>query len=134
MDPKQKELKRKSRHKRTRAKIKGTEAVPRLSVYRSNKHIQSQLIDDREGETLIQARDQELDQAEPEVSEENFEEKFRDPKQARKTFQAYKVGKLLGQRAKEKGIKKVQFDRSGYKYHGRVKALAEGAREAGLNF
>lgn len=134
MDPKQKDLKRKRRHKRTRAKIKGTKAVPRLSLYRSNKHIYAQLINDRNGETLTQAKDQELKKVKLEVSKENFEEKFRDSKQASKTFQAYKVGRLLGQRAKEENIKEVKFDRSGYEYHGRVKALAEGAREAGLEF
>jgi large subunit ribosomal protein L18 len=132
MDPKEKELKRKRRHKRTRARIKGTKEVPRLSIYRSNKHIYAQLIDDQMGETLSQASDQELEESEIEIDESKFKENFRDPEQAQKTFQAYKVGKLLAQRAAKQDIAEVKFDRSGYKYHGRVKALAEGAREAGL--
>lgn len=96
------------RHKRIRAKIKGTAKVPRLCVFRSNKYIQAQLINDEKGKTLLMVKD---------------------VKSA-----ASKVGKVLAEKAIEKKIKKVVFDRGGYKYHGRVKALAEGAREAGLKF
>ncbi len=115
-----KEKERKIRHKRIRAKVKGTEEVPRLCVYRSNKHTYAQLIDDENGHTLVEADDMELDELEAEGDN-------------RKVKLAYEVGKLIGEKAKEKGIKKVVFDRAGYRYHGRVKAVAEGAREE-LNF
>lgn len=134
MDPKEKEQKRERRHKRTKAKIKGTKKVPRLSIYRSNKHIYAQLIDDKKGETLAQANDQQLEEADLEIDKSKFKEKFRDPKKAQKTFRAYQVGKLLAKRGVEKDIEEIKFDRSGYKYHGRVKALAEGAREGRLEF
>lgn len=125
---------RKLRHKRARARVHGTKNRPRLSVFRSNKHIYAQLIDDEKGETLVSASDLEIPDKKIKVSQKKFKEKFRPPKQASKTFAAYKVGKILAQKAKKKKISKVVFDRSGYKYHGRVKALAEGAREGGLEF
>lgn len=115
-----KEKERKIRHKRIRAKVKGTEEVPRLCVYRSNKHTYAQLIDDENSHTLVEADDMELDESTAEGDN-------------RKVKLAYEVGKLIGEKAKEKGIKKVVFDRAGYRYHGRVKAVAEGAREE-LNF
>ncbi|ACM23185.1 MULTISPECIES: 50S ribosomal protein L18 [Thermotoga] len=109
------------RHRRVRKKVFGTPERPRLCVFRSNKHIYAQIIDDTIGHTLVSAST--LD---PELREK-----------LQKTWNieaAKEVGLLIGKRAIEKGIKKVVFDRGGYKYHGRVKALADGAREAGLEF
>jgi large subunit ribosomal protein L18 len=94
----------------------GTAERPRISVYRSNKAIYAQAIDDLAGATLVAARSAEVEQA------------------GDKTAVARRVGHLLAERAKGKGIETVVFDRSGYLYHGRVKALAEGAREGGLQF
>ncbi len=110
--------KRERRKLRIRKKIFGTKERPRLCVFRSNKHIFAQIVDDTEGKTLVSAKDQEL--------------KF-DTKKSRVEI-SFEVGKLIAKKALEKGIKKVVFDRSGYKYHGRVKALAEGARAGGLEF
>lgn len=109
------------RHKRVRAKIKGTAAAPRLSVYRSLNHIYAQLIDDVAGNTLITAST--LDKA----IKDTLAEKD-------KKAQAYEVGKLLAAKAKEKGIETIVFDRGGYLYTGRVASLADGAREGGLKF
>jgi len=109
------------RHRRIRKKVFGTPERPRLCVFRSNKHIYAQIIDDTIGHTLVSAST--LD---PELREK-----------LQKTWNkeaAKEVGKLIARRALEKGIKKVVFDRGGYKYHGRVKELAEGAREGGLVF
>ena len=111
------------RHKMVRVKIKGTIKVPRFCVFRSNKHIYGQLIDDEKGKTLITVSDKEV-------------KSRKDSKEARKgkVSIAYEVGKLTAKKAVEKKIKKIVFDRGGYKYHGRVKALAEGLREGGLQF
>jgi len=114
-----KQEKRIRRHKRVRAKVFGTAQVPRLCVFRSNKHIYAQLIDDEKGKTLVAASDLEI--------------KYK-KKKITKNEKALEVGKLIAKKAMEKKIKKVVFDRGGYKYHGRVKALAEGAREGGLIF
>lgn len=108
---------RKKRHRRLRKKVKGTKKKPRLCVFRSNRHIYAQLVNDRKGEVVASASDLEIE-----------------AKKKTKTELAGLVGELIGKKAKEKKIKKVVFDRAGYKYHGRVKALAEGARKAGLNF
>ena len=107
------------RHKRVRAKVKGTAAAPRLSVYRSLNHIYAQLIDDVAGNTLVTAST--LDKA----IKDTLNEKD-------KKAQAYAVGELLAKKAKEKGIEAVVFDRGGYLYTGRVASLADGAREGGL--
>ncbi len=112
---------RKRRHRRVRKKIFGTPERPRLCVFRSLKHIYAQIIDDTIGHTLVAAST--LDPA--------LREKI---KGKTKTEQAREVGLLLAQKALAKGITKVAFDRGGYKYHGRVKALAEGARKGGLEF
>lgn len=109
---------RQKRHQRIRRKISGTAECPRLNVFRSNKNIYAQLIDDVEGVTLASAST--LDS---EVSTEDS-----------KIEQAATVGKLIAERAKENNITEVVFDRGGYQYHGRVKALAESARENGLEF
>lgn len=111
---------RKKRHFRIRKKVKGTADRPRLSVYRSEKHTYAQLIDDMNGHTLVAAAT-----TEPEL---------KDLKNGANTEAAKKVGELIAKRALEKGLTKVVFDRSGYLYHGRVKTLAEAAREAGLEF
>lgn len=110
--------KREKRKKRVRAKIFGTKERPRLCVFRSNKHIYAQLIDDSLHHTILSASSLEL----KEKHEKN------------KIKIAFEVGKLLAQKAIQKNIKKVVFDRGPYKYHGRVKALAEGARAGGLEF
>ena len=106
------------RHKRVRGKISGTPEIPRLDVFRSNAHIYVQIIDDVNGVTLAAASSNEK---ECEGLGSNCEA-------------AVKVGKLIAERAKLKGIENVCFDRGGYLYHGRIKALADGAREGGLNF
>ena len=106
------------RHARVRAKISGTPECPRLNVFRSTKNIYAQFIDDVNGVTLVAAS----------TSEKSLEG-YGGNKEAAK-----KVGNLIAERAKEKGISEVVFDRGGYLYHGRVKELADGARESGLQF
>ncbi|HEX2915056.1 MAG TPA: 50S ribosomal protein L18 [Chloroflexia bacterium] len=113
---------RKRRQIRVRAKVYGSPERPRLNVFRSANHIYAQVIDDDKGYTLVAAST-----VEPGVKSQLTDE---DTKMA----QAKKVGQLVAQRAKEKGINAVVFDRAGYLYHGRIKALADGAREAGLEF
>ncbi len=108
---------RQKRHRRVRAKISGTAECPRLNIYRSNKNIYAQIIDDVAGVTLVSASA--LDKEIPEGT---------------KTEQATAVGRLIAERAKAKGIERVVFDRGGYLYHGRVAALADAAREHGLDF
>jgi len=105
-----KQQKRYKRHKRIRAKISGTAQTPRLCVFKSNQYIYAQLIDDEKGKVIASVRD-DLD-----------------------IKQAQRAGELIAKKALEKKINKVVFDRGGYKYHGRVKALAEGARQTGLKF
>jgi large subunit ribosomal protein L18 len=112
-------LARKRRHSRVRARVRGTVSRPRLCVFRSLNHIHAQVIDDSKGSTLASAST--LD---AEIEAEG----------KAKTARAELVGSLLAKRAIDKGIKQVVFDRAGYKYHGRVKALAEAARQAGLKF
>jgi len=109
----EKKEKRYRRHKRVRAKIFGKKEKPRLCVFRSAKHIYAQIIDDERGKTMVSASDLELKKQEDKAKE---------------------VGKLIAKKALEKKIEKVVFDRGGYNYHGKVKALAEGAREGGLKF
>ncbi len=108
------------RHLRVRKKISGTNERPRLSVFRSSKHIYAQLIDDVKGVTLASASTVDKELAEVENGG-NVEA-------------ARKVGELIAKRAKEKGYENVVFDRGGYLYHGRIQALADAAREAGLQF
>lgn len=102
------------------AKIKGTLKRPRLSVFRSNRFIYAQIINDDKGMTLVNAHKKEI--------------KSEKGKKLTKIKTAYLLGQILGEKAREKGISTIVFDRNGYKYHGRVRALAEGAREAGLKF
>jgi large subunit ribosomal protein L18 len=106
------------RHRRVRGRVAGTAERPRLAVFRSNKGIYAQLIDDKAARTLAAANSAQL----PKSFKGN------------KTDQASEVGKLLGANAKKAGIELAVFDRGGYLYHGRVKALADGAREGGLKF
>ena len=111
-------LKRRKRiHRRVRKKIQGTAQKPRLNVFRSNKYIYAQLIDDENGHTIASASSYEAA-----VNNDG-----------NKSDQAREVGKLIAERAKDAGIDRALFDRGGYLYHGRVKSLAEGAREGGLN-
>jgi len=109
------------RHRRVRARVSGTPVRPRLNVFRSLANIYAQLIDDQAGATLASAS-----------SVDNELKASLDGK--KKSEQAKLVGKAIAERAKAKGITQAVFDRGGYKYHGRVKALAEGAREGGLEF
>ena len=134
----EKPAKRHRRHKRVRAKIFGTAKVPRFCVFRSAKHIYGQLIDDEKGKTLAEASDLELgnqatkrkEAKSKKIKEKENEEKVR----TRKAVAAFAVGKLIAEKALKKKIEKAVFDRGGYKYHGRVKSFAEGAREGGLKF
>ena len=118
---KQKRLARNRRHARVRKRVSGTSERPRLNVFRSLKHIQAQIIDDTQGHTLIA------------VSTMDHELKSGLADKA-KIDQAEMVGEALAERARAAGITQVVFDRGGYQYHGRVKALAEAARKGGLEF
>lgn len=109
-------LRRVKRHKKLRQKITGTKNCPRLSVFKSNKYIYAQLINDLTGEVLLSVTEKEL------------------TKRGKKSDNALELGKILAKKALPLKIKKVVFDRGGYKYHGRVKNLAIGAREGGLKF
>jgi large subunit ribosomal protein L18 len=111
-------------HSRIRKRMQGDDERPRLNVYRSLNHIYAQIIDDSHGKTIVSASTKRGKEA-------------KSPKSKRtggNVAAAKEVGKLIAQRAQEKGVKKVVFDRGGYIYHGRIKALAEAAREAGLEF
>lgn len=112
---------RQIRHARVRARLSGTAARPRLSVFRSLRNITAQLIDDQTGKTVVQVNGKEIGAEKVEGY-------------AGKTATAYLVGKKLAEKAKAAGIAKVVFDRGGYQYHGRVQALADGARAGGLDF
>ena len=113
--PKSREQYRARRHLRVRKKVTGTAERPRLVVFRSLKHITAQIVDDTARRTLITVSSTDLESG-------------------KKTEKSTTVGKRIAERAKEAGITKVVFDRAGYKYHGRVKAVADGAREGGLEF
>ena len=120
-DIKRTEQQRQKRHRRVRVRVHGTAQRPRLNVFRSLRHIYAQLVDDTVGHTLVSACTLDVGLRE-------------EAGKVKKTEQAKLVGELLAKRALEKGVKQVVFDRGGYKYHGRVKALADGARSAGLQF
>lgn len=112
---------RKRRHVRVRRRVSGTPERPRLAVYRSLNHVYAQIIDDSAGHTLVSATD--------------LEAPLRSARNGKKKSEvAQMVGEALAKKAKEKGIEAVVFDRGGFRYHGRVKALAEGARKGGLSF
>jgi large subunit ribosomal protein L18 len=110
---------RRKRHDRIRLTMAGTAGRPRLAVFRSLNHIYAQVIDDATGRTLVSAS--------------TLEKELRGSK-ATKTEEAASIGKLVAERAKGAGIDRVVFDRAGYRYHGRIKSLADAAREAGLDF
>ncbi len=143
-----KQTKRTRRQKRVRAKVFGTKERPRLCVFRSGKHIYAQLVDDEKGITLVFAKDQELKtelpkeaKVEKRTKSSLTEKKKSTPQKAEhqgkateKTNVAYGVGKLLAEKALKNKIEKAVFDRREYAYHGKVKSLAEGAREGGLKF
>ncbi len=112
--PKSRDQFRTRRHFRLRKKVVGTTERPRLVIYRSLKHIYAQLVDDSSQRTLMTVTDSGLE--------------------GKKTERSLEVGKRIAQKAKDAGVTKVVFDRGGYKYHGRVKAVADGAREGGLEF
>ena len=107
-----------TRHKRIRAKISGTRKKPRLAVFRSRKYLWLQIIDDEKGRTLVAVSDREI----------------KSKKSLTKTERAGQVAELLAKKVKEKGIREVVFDRGGFKYHGRIKALAEALRQQGIKF
>jgi len=110
---------RQKRHDRIRLRLSGSSGRPRLAVFRSTKHISAQVIDDSSGKTLVAAT--------------SLEKELRSAS-GTKSDDAVAVGKLLAQRAKAAGVEQVVFDRAGYRYHGRIKSLADAAREAGLQF
>jgi large subunit ribosomal protein L18 len=112
--PTTREDQRKRRHRRVRARVTGTAERPRLVVYRSLKHIYAQIVDDTTQRTLLTVTDQTLT--------------------GKKSEKSVGVGKLVAEKAKAAGITRVVFDRAGYQFHGRVKAVADGAREGGLEF
>lgn len=122
MDKNTKKAERRNKiRRRIRSTIRGTSERPRLSIYKSNKHVYAQLVDDRAGHTLA-------------ASSTKSEAITKDLKDKTRSESAKVVGEYLAKQAQDKGINKAVFDRSGYKYHGVVKAVAEGAREAGLDF
>ena len=110
---------RRKRHERIRLRMAGTDVRPRLAVFRSLNHIYAQVIDDASGKTLVAAS--------------TLEKDLRGGKST-KSEEAAKVGKLVAERAKAAGVERVVFDRAGFRYHGRIKSLADAAREAGLDF
>ncbi|OGH16483.1 MAG: 50S ribosomal protein L18 [Candidatus Levybacteria bacterium RIFCSPHIGHO2_02_FULL_40_18] len=112
-----KKMRKLRRIKRVRRKILANKRLPRLTVFRSNKYIYAQIIDDKSGKSIVFASEKEID-----------------TDKAKKTEKAAILGRILAQKAKKKKIDKVIFDKGSYKYHGRIKALAEGAREGGLVF
>lgn len=118
--------KRISRHRRVRAKISGTKDVPRLCVFCSNSHVYAQLINDEKSVTLASSDDLKI--------KIPVQDGKKDKVRSGKTAVAFEVGKIIAQKAAEKKIEKVVFDRGGFKYHGVIKALADGAREGGLKF
>lgn len=118
MSKNRKKEQKQKRHRKVRAKIYGTEKRPRLCVFKSNKHIYAQVINDEKGFTLVSASDLEI----------------KDSKKDKKIDLAQKVGELIAKKAKDKKIQTVVFDRGGFRYHGRVKTLADEARKQGLQF
>ena len=113
--PKTREQQRHRRHLRVRKKVAGTPERPRLVIFRSDKHIYAQLVDDSANKTIATVSDLGIEQG-------------------KKAERAAEVGKLIAERAKSAGITRVVFDRAGYRYHGRIKAVADGARKGGLEF
>ncbi len=115
-----KKEKRIKTHKRIRAKISGTSQIPRLSVFKSNKNLTVQLIDDENQKTIL--------------SLTTFNKDIKDKLNGKKSDKAYELGALIAKQAKEKGIEKIVFDRGGFVFHGRIEKLAQGLRDNGLKF
>jgi len=130
----EKKDKRIRRHRRVRAKIFGTTARPRLCVFRSANHIYCQLIDDGKKHTIVSASDLEIKEEKKNLPRRHTRRRGEKEARLKKVAIAFEVGKLIAEKALKKKIEKVVFDRGGFAYHGRVKALAEGAREGGLKF
>jgi large subunit ribosomal protein L18 len=142
------EISRNERHKRITKRLQGTAAKPRLVVFRSNKNIYAQLVNDKDKKVITACSTLSKDYSSQDAQAQKDAQPLKDgqlPKDAQSSEKnkliatknikaAYAVGKLVAKRAASLGIKEVCFDRAGYKYHGRVRALAEGAREAGLKF
>ena len=121
MDPRRKVRQRKRRHRRVRKKVRGTAQRPRLCVYKSLRHLHVQVINDEQGHTIVSAS--------------TAEKEFRQGRKSLKDCEAARdLGALIARRARQHGVTRVVFDKNGYKYHGRLKALADAAREAGLEF
>ncbi len=120
-----KKVKKARRHLKIRAKVKGTAEVPRLAVFRSNAHIYGQLINDEKAITLASASDMELKSKKSAAKKGEI---------GRKISESREVGLLIAEKAKKLGLETVVFDRGGFRYHGRIKSVAEGAREGGLKF
>ncbi len=129
MERKTKQKNRDRRHRRVRGKISGTSKRPRLCVFRSSKHIYAQLIDDEKNKILAVSNDVKMKTKGTKVAKGTKE-----IKRSRKLALGFEVGKLIAEKAKDLKIEEVVFDRGGYKYHGRVKSLADGARDGGLKF
>jgi len=141
MDKVKKKIKQRvKRHKKVRGKISGTKERPRLCVFRSNKYIYAQLINDKENKILASLNDSKMKIKKVKKSPSTDKKDVKDKKTKKekilssKILMAFEVGKAIAEKAKELKITSIVFDRGGYKYHGRVKALAEGAREQGLKF
>ena len=126
-----KKQKRQRRHKMIRAEIKGTAERPRLCVFRSAKHIYAQLINDEKNTTILSVSDFEVKKAAPRQTKGK---NGKESKMGNKENKSFEVGKLIAKIAKEAKIGSVVFDRGGFVYHGRIKAVADGAREGGLKF
>jgi large subunit ribosomal protein L18 len=122
------------RKARIRSRISGTSERPRLSVFRSARHIYAQLVDDAGGKTILSMDDEKLKKSDLKAAAEELSSAGGGSASGGKTAAAYAVGKTLAEKAKAGGIGRAVFDRGGYAYHGRVKALADGARAGGLQF
>ena len=129
------------RHLRVRKRLAGTTARPRLCVFRSANQIYAQIVDDTQGRTLVAASSRDADVAKVKAApvagaegDEATPDAYRGLEENRRVQLAYKVGQLLAERAKAAGLQRVVFDRGGYIYHGRIAALADGARKGGLDF
>lgn len=122
------------RKKRVRSKVLLSKERPRLSVFRSNEHIYAQIVDDKKSTTMVSAGDMEVKEGKKKKNTKNSKKTNSSEKVSKKLDIAFKVGELIAKKAIKKKIKSVVFDRGGYKYHGRVAALAEGARKGGLKF
>jgi large subunit ribosomal protein L18 len=136
MNVKKKREKRYRRHKRVRGKVFGSGPKPRLCVFRSSKHIYAQIINDKTGKTLASVNDLKMKaRKKTKISTgASAGKKDKEIERTRKLSLAFEVGELIAKQAKDLKINEVVFDRGGYKYHGRVKSLAEGARAGGLKF